>query len=95
MRMVTCKSCGLSSESGLHTCKGFQFGTEEKEDGAYTSNNISSDTVRNDDSDSATVNSFTAHGFEVPSFDGEILKEVKVGDDGIATGRYMIGTMTL
>ena len=75
MRMVTCKSCGLSSVSGLHTCRGLQFGTEENEDEHHESE--------------LDLNTFTAHGFEVPGFDGEILKEVKVGDDGIATGRYM------
>ena len=33
-------------------------------------------------------NNFKDYGF-TGDFDGEILKEVKVGDDGIATGRYM------
>ena len=92
VRMVTCKSCGLSSESGLHTCRGLQFGTEEKKDGMEQVENDNADTVDTNNYNSCEyneLNSFTAHGFEVPGFDGEILKEVKVGDDGIATGRYM------
>jgi len=34
------------------------------------------------------INNFKDYGFEA-DFEGEILKEVKVGDDSIATGRYM------
>ena len=71
VRMVTCKSCGLSSESGLHTCRGLQFGTEENEDEHHESE--------------LDLDTFTAHGFEVPDFDGEILKEV----DGYYIGYVM------